>query len=45
MLKDFYLGERGPFPLRLDGDGLSSPLKYLIDVFLAELGALIFFVH
>lgn len=40
-----HLCERGPLPLRLDGDGLSAPLKYLIDVFLAELGALVFFVH
>lgn len=41
----FYLSKRGSFPFSLDGDGLSSSLKYLIDVFLAELGALVFFVH
>lgn len=40
-----YLSERGAFPFSLDGDGLSPSLKYLIDVFLAELGALVFLVH
>lgn len=39
------LSECGAFPFRLDGDGLSSSLKDLIDVFLAELGALVLFVH
>lgn len=40
-----YLSEGGAFAFRLDGDRLGSPLQDLIDVFLAELGALVFFIH
>lgn len=39
------LGKSGSFALRLDGDGLSSPLKDLVNVFLTELGTLVFFIH
>lgn len=45
LFQDSYLGERRPFPLRLDGDGLGSSLKDLIDVLLAELGPLVLLVH
>lgn len=45
LFKNFHLSERGAFPFRLDGDCLSSPLKYLINVFFTKFGALIFFIH
>lgn len=41
----WYLCKSRSFALRLDGDGLSSSLKDLINVFLTELGSLVFFIH
>lgn len=40
-----YLREGGTLALRLDGDGVGSPLQDLVDVLLAELGAFILLIH
>lgn len=40
-----YLGKGGALALRLDGDGVSTSLEDLVDVFLTELGAFVLFIH
>lgn len=40
-----HLSKRGAFALGLDGDGVGPPEQDLIDVFFAELGALVLLIH
>lgn len=45
LLICIHLGKSGPTSLRLDSDGLCSPLEDLVNVLLTEFGPFILFIH